>query len=571
MKQLRRFIENKHILLFIIFALTFVGFRGFNLNRYVMTDETPWLMRSGNFYYALGQRDFIQTRQKLDPAVTTMWTNTAAFLIVAPQYRGLGQGYFDSYTSFDNYIQKRNIDPHQVLIVGRMIMVLENLIILLVAFKLMIHIIGLIPTFSAFMMIALDPFHIALTSVSHTDGLLSSLMLLSIISFLVYLLYKPGWFYVVISAAAASLTCLTKLPGYLLFPFFFCCVIIDAIQKNKKKSTQDADNVKKARNKLIRDIFLWFAVFVIIYVLVWPAMWVDPIGTVALQVNAPFHFLQLVSRSARVSPIETTASGSALMFEKIKDYITFYPNRYLWHTTPIAMAGIVLLVIFSIIRKKPNFINENRRVIGFLGLFVLIFYLLLSLVDKSSSRYFIPAIVVLDIFSAFGWVALFQTIFKIEIKPLKFILAGTIIFAILAISVAENISVYPYFFSYYNPVMGAINKAGITQAVGSGEGLDQAGQYLSQKPNASKLTVMSWYAAGCLSYYFPGTTVEIAVADIEESDYVVVYTTQWRRRYPSNLFDILDKVEPEKTIWLNNVEYVRIYKVEDIPKELLPN
>jgi len=44
-------------------------------------DEATWLMRSGNFYYALGQRDFEKTVYAYHPAVTTMWVGAAAMML----------------------------------------------------------------------------------------------------------------------------------------------------------------------------------------------------------------------------------------------------------------------------------------------------------------------------------------------------------------------------------------------------------------------------------------------------------------------------------------------------------
>ena len=61
--------------------------RGRDLDRYVTTDEVIWLMRSGNFYYALGQRDFAATYLTISPGVVTMWVETFAFLMEFPQYR----------------------------------------------------------------------------------------------------------------------------------------------------------------------------------------------------------------------------------------------------------------------------------------------------------------------------------------------------------------------------------------------------------------------------------------------------------------------------------------------------
>ena len=135
-----------------------------------------------------------------------------------------------------------------------------------------------------------------------------------------------------------------------------------------------------------------------------------------------------------------------------------------------------------------------------------------------------------------------------------------------------TLQTFPYYISYYDPLLGGSKKAGETRFVGYGEGLDEAGRYLAQKPNADQLTAMAWYGNGCFSYYFPGKTnyfnAHLSWADFlekERSDYLVVYTNQWYRRQPPELFDILERVKPEHSVWIDNIEYVRIYKVSDIP------
>ena len=52
------------------------------------------------------------------------------------------------------------------------------------------------------------------------------------------------------------------------------------------------------------------------------------------------------------------------------------------------------------------------------------------------------------------------------------------------------------------------------------------------------------------------------------SDYLVVYQNQWYRRIPPIMFDSLDQVEPIKSVWVDGIEYVRIYDVETLPEKI---
>jgi hypothetical protein len=108
--------------------------------------------------------------------------------------------------------------------------------------------------------------------------------------------------------------------------------------------------------------------------------------------------------------------------------------------------------------------------------------------------------------------------------------------------------------------------------VGWGEGLDQAAQYLNEKPDAKRLHVMSWYPIGSFSYYFKGHTEYMTspyvVTDsmwneFLSSDYAVIYVNQWQRNLHNKILDYLSQQEPEKRIWIDGIEYVRIYNLTE--------
>jgi hypothetical protein len=63
---------------------------------------------------------------------------------------------------------------------------------------------------------------------------------------------------------------------------------------------------------------------------------------------------------------------------------------------------------------------------------------------------------------------------------------------------------FPYYLTYYNPIMGGAARAPQVMMIGWGEGADEAGRYLDAKPNASELRVASGYTNGPLSYFFRG-------------------------------------------------------------------
>jgi hypothetical protein len=575
--KVHAWLKTHHVLWIVVLAFTIFVTRGLALDQYVSLDEVSWLRRSANFYYALGQRDFVQTRHSVDPAVTTMWVNTAAFVIEAPQYRVYGQGYFEDFATFDQFARSRNIDPHEVLITGRKLMLLENIILLLTAFVISIRLVGVIPAFSAFMLIALDPFHIEWTTISHTDGQLSCLMLLSVISFLAYFFEKPKLIYVLISALTASLACLTKLPGYLLFVFFIGFLLYEVIRQRRLMSRQADLRFGPWVRRTARDVGIWIGVFVLFYVALWPAMWVEPVKTLQRQITAPFIFVDREDMLSRSDDISNTIDID--LPEKIPGIfqrLMKYPAAIVWRATPVVLLGLLLALLFFIFKRGILGESSTRRLSIVIMVFAGVFILIISLADMQNVRYMMPAIVMVDMLAAFGWVALAQVILSSKKTWLRLSAISAVLVFVAVVQVGGNILVHPYYGSYHNPLMGGAKKAGETLFIGSGEGLDEAGRYLSAKPDASNLTVISWYGNGSFSYYFSGKTVNMPVRvnnqwiaeNIAGADYMVVYTNQWYRNRTPHLFEVLAQVKPEHSIWINEIEYARIYRVEDIPSAI---
>jgi hypothetical protein len=121
---------------------------------------------------------------------------------------------------------------------------------------------------------------------------------------------------------------------------------------------------------------------------------------------------------------------------------------------------------------------------------------------------------------------------------------------------------YPYYFTYYNPLLGGIKGAEAVLTLGWGEGLDLAAAYLNRKPNAEKLRVASWYQS-TFAPYFRGEALSYSKekGKVLAGDYTIFYINQTQRRFPDDaLFDYFaEHFSPEKVISLDGVDYAWIY------------
>jgi hypothetical protein len=231
----------------------------------------------------------------------------------------------------------------------------------------------------------------------------------------------------------------------------------------------------------------------------------------------------------------------------------------------------LLAAILGYFKKRAPLDRPKTQatVIGLL-IFVLIFTIVLTLGTKKFDRYLLPVYPALDIIAAIGWVSLAQWLAEKAHRSVLRYCPYLILVTIIAMQMFWSLKNFPYYFTYYNPLLGGSSKAPDVMQIGWGEGIDQAARYLNNKPNAEHLRVGSWYSTGSFSYFFSGHThILTSNPKLREgqwnrflnADYVVIYIHQWQRYVPRQVLDYLSGQVPEHTISINGIEYVEIYKM----------
>jgi hypothetical protein len=573
----------RQIVLVLVLILIIWLPRGFELDRYVATDEVVWLVRSANFYYALGQKDYAATYIKEHPGVVTMWAGTAAYMLDFPEYRGFGQGYFDSdkYWMFEDFIASHGVDPHDLLVTTRLIMVIINTLLIAAAFVFARLLFGTLPALIGFLLIAFDPFHISITRLAHLDGPVSSFLFLSLLAFLAYLYRGRRLFYLLISAIAGGLAVLAKLPGLIIAPAVVLIALISYFNEWNDKLRDNAGRAGTLAGLLIKPLLLWGTVFIISIVIFFPAMWVNPINNLKQLLLSPLT----AGRVVQVVEDDLLSEGGEIMkaaeihftfSSKSLKYYLRYPKRYLWNTTPVILFGLVAALAAYVFKFSLFKVKVARRAVIGLLLFLVVYTLFLTFASKTSDKYYIPVYPVLDLIAGLGCYACVDWVGKLKPFVGKKIFPYLALSAIILVQIIGTMRTYPYYSVYFNPLLGGSRRAGEVMSVGSGEGLDLAAEYLNNKPDAENLKAISWYGNGPFSYYFVGETRplwsyvwnEEKISDLKEMDYLVVYSTQWARGAPRGLFTHLAGIEPEHSIWINNIEYARIYDVNTLPPEI---
>ncbi len=554
--------KNWPTLLSLMLVLAAVALpRSLDLDRFVTPDEPKWLTRSANFYLALAQRDLPNTFQKEHPGVTVMWAGTAGFLIRYPSYVTQGPGQQDRPQRFKRYLDSIDVDALELLAAGRAMVVIGIVLALGLAYLAAVRLVGLLPALVGFLLIAFDPFLVALSRLLHLDGLVSTLMLLSLLAWLNYLLRGGRRRDLFLSAAAAGLSWLTKSPAFFLLLFIGLTCLIEAVRAWRIKRQV----VWGALWQAARPALIWTATAALVFVLLWPAMWTDPLSALQQVFGGAASYASEGHDSITFFNGEIHQAG-------ISDW-RFYPISYFWRSTPAVLVGLLLLAAALILPGRFPSIREQRRTILYLALYVLFYTLFMTFGAKKFDRYLLPVFPALDLLAGMGWVAVLSPLLsRVRVgSPARFsvtrwasIGAGLLLLVVVLAQAFGTWRTHPYYLNYYNPLVGGSRKAPRVMMIGWGEGLDQAARYLNGKPGAEKLRVASWYPDGPFSYFFAGETLQRDFPDSPEelpkADYVVLYSHQWQRQLPSQEFlEFFAAQTPEEVIYLNGLEYARIY------------
>jgi hypothetical protein len=295
-------------------------------------------------------------------------------------------------------------------------------------------------------------------------------------------------------------------------------------------------------------------------------MWVAPVETVKKIYGTALIFA-FPGLNPDLSPESRLKPGQGI---KTSGYI----SSLKWRTTPVEWLGVSLAILGLFLGGKFKMSSIKKRTTVYVIVFGFLYFLMMSIASGlQTSHYVMTVQVCISFVAGIAFVYLYDKARELGWFSRYQFIPGIVLSAVLVVQILGTFQYYPYYFTYNNPIMLQLNQGQAT-GYGYGIGLDQAASYLSQKPEADRLTVMSFYSQS-LAYLFPGKTFhirphprwsEIEIAKLRKSDYLVIYVIQQKaRNIPEKLMNDLDEVQPEHIILIDNVEYVRIYKVSDLP------
>lgn len=533
------------------------------LGRFVTTDEALWLHRSANFYLAVTQGDWAATFQSPHPGVLTSWAGAIGFQLVFPQYAQVGSPEIHD-SQLLQLMENHGVNPMEVLAAGRAVLVLVHAAAFIAAWPFAKRLLGTRAAALGLALVALDPFTIAHQRLLHLDGMLASLILLSILAYIDYLQYGSRAA-LAASALGAGLAWLTKTPSWFLLPAVVVFALYSAWRERGKSSPREV--------ALWQAPLIWAALAALVFFAMFPAMWGAPLqipaemasyalGSAEGEYSGPVFFNGVVYADGELGPAGWI----------------FYPLTFLWRSTPLVLLGLFCAAWFAIEGFKHR--TKAKRKTGvptsspaplLLFFFSLGFMLFMTLAGKKFDRYLLPAIPPLVLVAGWGWVRASERMRWLRDVAWR---PAAMMLAVGGLQLASALATFPYYLTYYNPLLGGSARAPEVMMIGWGEGLDQAAGYLEQKVGIAESDVATWYSVSFNLMFTPAVAdIPVALvlppAELEAllaKEYLVIYIHQWQRGTPQNLLDALQGLEPEFRVEINGLDYVRVYHLDKLTR-----
>jgi hypothetical protein len=185
---------------------------------------------------------------------------------------------------------------------------------------------------------------------------------------------------------------------------------------------------------------------------------------------------------------------------------------------------------------------------------------------------------VLDLVGGIGWAVLALWAYRAAAARVQAgwqaLAAGIAVAALGVMGLHGSLSVqhYPYYLTYYNPLAGGARTAPGVMFVGWGEGLNEAGHWLDQQPEADQKKAIGWYAMGPLSYFFHGEVEGVLSGSRMpwlDVDYVVTYINQVQRDIPTQAaVDFFVRQTPVFTSTIAGMDMAKVYDMRAIVARL---
>ena len=235
-----------------------------------------WHFRSIKFIEAVLEKRWSDTLFVEHPGVSTMWVaGIAQHAVHQVQKRIMPE----QHPPYPGEVEGRVFVTEVAIGVGALAAFIACLIVL--SWYPLKRLFGKHVAWAGVILMALDPYYIANSKVLHIDAMLATLMMFSALAMLVYA-QDDDRRDLIISGVFGGLALLTKSPAFFLIPFSALALFI-------LRGNDIGFSIRRLFRHLALPLLIWAGVAAVIFVLLYPAMWVDPVGVLKFMANRTAH------------------------------------------------------------------------------------------------------------------------------------------------------------------------------------------------------------------------------------------------------------------------------------------
>ncbi len=401
-------------------------------------------------------------------------------------------------------------------------------------------------------LLALSPYYLAQSKILHLDAWMATLMLLSALAMLLYRRQRRlRW--LLLSGGLGGLAMLVKTPALFLIPYAGLVLLVGLLTDHGLQITLHTSRLFLTH--LLLPLTLWLAIAALVYVALFPALWVDfQRGLEAVTWGITHH-----ASTAHDTP--TYFLGQVLHEDPGP---IFYGVALLFRSGEVELTFMTVAAILGIgwwIRRQPFSPTGMDSLL--LLIYAFFFLVQMSLGAKKMPRYVLPSILALDLLAAAGVVGWARALAGSRQKW-----AAALMALPLLVQAALVLPRHPYYGTALNWLAGGPPAAARSILIGEeGEGLADLAAYLNNRPDAEQLTVAA-QLEHVFNQTFQGKTVDLD----QPADYLAFHRNYTARDYKAEewaaAWERYAPRTPEVEVSFDGVPYAWLYPV--LPSDALP-
>lgn len=509
--------------------------RAASAGHFFTTDEVLWMERSDRFIHAIGHFDLANASSTVSgqatmPGITTSWMGGIARVLWAGFQRvGIGDSANVPFISspFGFALAQYMVALVSALLIGALWWVLSRWT-------------SRIAAFVAVMLLATEPFFVGHGAVLHTDSFVALFGALGTFALLAVADVPRGrrlegrerTIMAVLAGIGLAGSVLTKLNALTLAPFALVIVVIAAVR---------AWRAGEQRRFLI-TMGVLFAAGIALMVVLWPAIWADPIGQ-----------LRIMYRSASTQ----VDSGQAQFFQG--QVVAGGPPEYYFVAVPFRMTPWFLVLALVSLVGTLVMKTTRRHAVAILGSMA-VPWLVISAAGQKYDRYGTivwPGLAVLV--GLFGAAVIARARARRPVSPRVIVAIGGGLAALLLVN---TLVVAPYNLSYFNPLLGGSQAARKTLLVGWGEGLEQAGEIIERHEGGCTNARVAVHYRIKAAFVCERPVTLSQLPTLQRGDYIVIYVNYEQRAQAKWLRALRRAGTPIGEVRIRGIRYAEVLQVK---------